>query len=65
MPRCYCCNEDLTDEEATRKSTTTNQFLDMCDNCFGEVADTFIDIEDEENLRELEQEEKENRLDHF
>jgi len=65
MPRCYCCDADLTDYEATRKSTITGAFLDMCDTCFGEVADTFIDIEDEENLRELELEEKEHTNDHF
>jgi len=56
MPVCYCCNTDLNDEEATRKSKTTGEYLDMCDTCFDEVADIFIEIEDEENLRELEQE---------
>ena len=54
--RCSCCDAELNDYEATRKSKTTGQFLDMCDNCFTEVADDFIDIEVNEELRELEEE---------
>ena len=54
--RCSCCDVELNDYEATRKSKTTGQFLDMCDNCFTEVADDFIDIEVNEELRELEEE---------
>lgn len=57
MPVCYCCNIDLNDEEATRRSNTTGEFLDMCDTCYGEVADLFTEIEEEENLRELEEQE--------
>lgn len=34
--RCFCCNEELTDYEATLKSSTTNQYLDMCGFCIKE-----------------------------
>lgn len=32
--RCICCNVALTDYESTRKSVTTNEFIDMCNKCF-------------------------------
>lgn len=31
--RCICCNEALTDFEATRKFKKTNKFMDMCGEC--------------------------------
>ena len=34
--RCLQCNEALQDHEATRKSSTTGQFLDTCDACLGD-----------------------------
>ena len=53
--RCSCCDVELNEYESTRKSKTTGQYLDMCDTCFNEVADVFIDVEVNEELRELEQ----------
>ena len=54
--RCLCCNSNLTDFEATRKSKTTGQFLDMCEDCFKEVADVFIEIEENKELKDIEEE---------
>ncbi len=35
--RCYCCNKVLSDFEATRKSTTTDEYLDMCNKCYSTI----------------------------
>ena len=32
--KCLSCDCVLSDFEATRKSATTGEFLDMCNNCF-------------------------------
>jgi hypothetical protein len=40
--RCYCCNNLLTDYEATIKSVNTNNFLDMCLNCLKTVKDDIL-----------------------
>lgn len=31
--RCVCCNSELSDYESTRKSATTGEYLDMCNDC--------------------------------
>ena len=31
--RCLSCNVELTDKEATRKSTITHEYLDLCNRC--------------------------------
>ena len=43
--RCYCCNKALSDYEATRKSVSTGQFLDMCNKCYGSIAGDVLAIE--------------------
>ena len=35
--RCKSCDNPLTDREATRKSRVTNEYLDMCNGCLGEI----------------------------
>lgn len=59
--RCFACDCELTDYEATLRSATTNQYLDMCSDCIsasGIAAVSFstqvsnniiIDTEDSEN----------------
>lgn len=32
--RCVCCNANLNDFESTRRSVTTGEFLDMCNQCY-------------------------------
>lgn len=43
--RCYCCNKALSDYEATRKSVTTGNFLDMCNKCYGSVSGDILAME--------------------
>ena len=43
--RCYCCNKALSDYEATRKSVTTGNFLDMCNKCYGAISSDVLSIE--------------------
>ena len=59
MPRCYACDKELNDYEATRKSRTTGEYLDLCDYCFSEVSDIFIDVEERLDLKETEELEQE------
>jgi hypothetical protein len=37
--RCYCCNNILTTQEATRKFKLSGEFTDMCDQCLNEIVD--------------------------
>ncbi len=32
--RCKACNKELTDFEATRKSSATGEFFDLCNTCY-------------------------------
>lgn len=43
--RCYCCNKALSDYEATRKSVTTGNFLDMCNKCYGSISGDVLALE--------------------
>jgi hypothetical protein len=35
--RCLACNKALNDFEATRKSATTGEYVDLCNHCFHDV----------------------------
>lgn len=48
--RCLACNVELTDFEATRKSTVTKEYLDLCNECFKSIKDD-ITAEEREDLR--------------
>ena len=54
--KCVACDSIMTDFEATRKSKTTGQFLDLCEDCFKEVSDDIIDVEERADLKQLEHE---------
>jgi hypothetical protein len=43
--RCLSCNAVLTDFEATRKSVLTNEYTDLCNNCFSSVSEYILTIE--------------------
>jgi hypothetical protein len=47
--RCQACNVALSDYESTKKSATSGEYLDLCNNCFSSV-ETDIDIEDRGDL---------------
>lgn len=44
--RCLCCNTALKDHEDARVGSATGQRIQMCDHCFGTVADDVADIDD-------------------
>ena len=60
--RCLACNKALNDFEATRKSSTTGEYVDLCNHCFHNVEQ---DIESvvREDLRDEESYEDNNELD--
>lgn len=37
--RCLSCNAALTDFEATRKTLKTEEYLDLCNNCYATIKD--------------------------
>jgi hypothetical protein len=37
--RCYCCNNILTPQEATRRFKLSNEFTDTCSGCLREISD--------------------------
>lgn len=39
--RCVACNKLLNNREATRKGVNTGEYLDLCDDCFSTVSDSF------------------------
>lgn len=48
--RCLSCNRALTDFEATRKSATSGEFIDLCNNCYADIQYD-IDVIEREDLR--------------
>lgn len=57
--RCKCCDVVLTDFETTRKSLETNDYYDMCNNCFKTIKEDLfykerIDLITNNDLNELE-----------
>lgn len=48
--RCYCCNERLTEYEATRRNAMTGEFIDMCNTCYATIKDDLLTIEREDLL---------------
>lgn len=49
--RCAACNRLLTDYEATRRHAVTNEFLDLCQQCFVAVTDvTPLHVRDRKDL---------------
>jgi len=48
--RCRACNDELTDFEATRKETSTNTFVDLCNYCFFHADYDSIPVVEREDL---------------
>lgn len=46
--RCLACNARLTDYEATRRSSTTNEFIDLCNHCFSSISEDLHTLERED-----------------
>ena len=49
--RCQACNRALTDFESTRKSATSGEYLDLCNQCFAEISSE-VDALEREDLRD-------------
>jgi hypothetical protein len=43
--RCIACDKALTDYEATRRSAFTNEYTDLCNNCFASISEDLHTIE--------------------
>jgi hypothetical protein len=53
--RCLACNALLSDFEATRKSAVTNEYLDLCNQCYYAISEDITalertDLEHEEDM---------------
>ena len=46
---CLACDVILNDFEATRKSESTGEYIDLCNKCFGTIADD-IDVNERMDL---------------
>jgi hypothetical protein len=51
--RCICCDAELTDFEATRK-TPSGRYLDMCERCLERGDRDDFDLIEREDLRRVE-----------
>ena len=43
--RCLACNCELSDFESTRKSVHTNEYLDLCNQCYSTIQHDVTVIE--------------------
>jgi len=59
--RCKACDVELNDFESTRKSSTTGEYLDLCNTCYKAVRSDvqalerydLMDLEDEVDYNNL------------
>ncbi len=56
---CQACDCLLTDFEATRRSATTGEFLDLCNTCYSSIEDEVPAIE-RDDLRTVDSIEDDN-----
>lgn len=54
--RCFSCDCELSDFESTRKSKITQDYLDLCEDCFSTITDEFVSIEEQEEDKRLKEE---------
>lgn len=43
--RCLACNCELSDFESTRKYAGSSTYVDLCNNCFNEIATDVLVVE--------------------
>lgn len=46
--RCQACDRLLSDYEATRKSETTKEYLDLCNYCLSDIQNDLLYTERED-----------------
>lgn len=54
--RCLACNKNLNDLESTRKYATSNEYVDLCNDCFSTIAEDILVIENQ-SLKETSEDE--------
>lgn len=58
--RCLACDRILTDQEATRKSLTTDEYIDLCNECFGTIQDDISYSENPEFIETIFDQDEDN-----
>ena len=48
--RCLACNTELSDYEATRKSSSSNEFLDLCNTCYKSINEDIEVVDNAQNI---------------
>tara|TARA_R110000772_G_scaffold118703_4_gene224388 strand:- start:304 stop:489 length:186 start_codon:yes stop_codon:yes gene_type:complete len=48
--RCLACNTELSDYEATRKSSNSNEFLDLCNTCYKSINEDIEVVDNAQNI---------------
>ena len=48
--RCKACDKSLTDYEATRKSITTGEFIDLCNSCYTYIKEDVYVVDNPDNM---------------
>lgn len=56
--RCYCCNNILTTQEATRRFKESNSFTDMCTKCLNTIDDDVETVDSDIEFNDEEQDEE-------
>lgn len=51
--RCRSCDRNLSDQESTRKSAVTEEYIDLCNYCFTTVEEYFTSQEENTPLEEF------------
>jgi hypothetical protein len=46
--RCKACDVNLSDNESTRKSESTGEYMDLCNHCFSTIASEVLTRDDSE-----------------
>lgn len=45
--RCLSCDKKLSTFECVRKSVTTGEYLDLCNNCYSTISDDVPTLEND------------------
>ena len=60
--RCKACNKELNSFESTRRGFESGEYLDLCNDCFGTIAEDF-NVTEREDLKHAEDEIVVDKLD--
>lgn len=57
---CRACDCLLNDFESTRKSNITNEYIDLCSDCYSTISDQLVDIS--ERIEEIDPEDPDGSM---